>query len=319
MAITGPASYLPTTDEFLAHWAAAQNDFGGAIRLRGDVSRTQLESLRETLASQITTLTDTLNAREFARGDINTGSRELIRRLEQFNARVRVLFEPGSKFVNALPKVPDPTRSPDKVLRPLDDGANVWMNVEAEGTPVVLSGGFDLAQFQAGLVALKAAYQGYNTAALEVKLARGARNETQEKIYPILKQYREIIPTYFDEGTAIGATLPRLTPKPGHTPEPVNASALWDASEAKARLAWDAAADGDLKQYQVRYTPGPDYDEDDAAVLANISPERPREWLTDAGLVQPGASSTFKVYVMLNTGNEAGSESLTVTRPAEPS
>ena len=42
----------------------------------------------------------------------------------------------------------------------------------------------------------------------------------------------------------------------------------------------------------------------------------PREFITPFGLNQPGARVALKVYVILNTGNEAGSAAMFVQRPA---
>jgi hypothetical protein len=41
----------------------------------------------------------------------------------------------------------------------------------------------------------------------------------------------------------------------------------------------------------------------------------PQEFLTGFGLTQPGTEASFKVYVILTTGNEAGSAPMTVERP----
>ena len=49
------------------------------------------------------------------------------------------------------------------------------------------------------------------------------------------------------------------------------------------------------------------WDEDDAVVVATHGPNEPREFITTFGLNQPGVQVTFKLYVMLTTGNEAGS------------
>lgn len=315
MAITGPSSYLPTTNEFIAHWMAANKGGEGYIRLRGNIGVNNLSSLRDKLEQQQAVLTQKLNEREFARGDINAGSRALVERLDQFNGRVRVLYDAGSRYVNALPKVPSLSSAAEKILTPLEDCASIWGRIDVAGQPVQLAGKYGLAHYREELDALKAAYRAYTTAVTEERIARGARNETQAKIYPILKQYREIIPTFFPEESNLVATLPRLTPRPGATPDAVAASASWDAALEKARLTWDSSDNPNLKEYEVRYSPGDRYVEDDASVIGNIAPEAPREFLTDAGLSQPGASSSFKVFVILTTGNEAGSDSLTLARP----
>ena len=40
-----------------------------------------------------------------------------------------------------------------------------------------------------------------------------------------------------------------------------------------------------------------------------------REFLTDFSLTAPGLTAGFKVYVILDTGNERGSEAVFLTRP----
>lgn len=317
MPISGPSSYLPTTDQFIAHWTAANAALLAPVTLRGGVAVADLTALREQLATERTALTQQLNEREFARGDIYTQARALVNRLEQFNGRIRVLYAEGTRFVNALPKAPDYRASQERVITPLDDVAGIWEQVDNSGDPVILSGNYGYDVFLDDLTALKTSYQAYQTALINERMARGVRNETQEQIYPILKQYREAIPTFFPEGSSIIETLPRLTPLPGSTPDPVNASAVWDEAEAKARITWEASDNSNLQEYEVRYTPGEEYDEDDETVVATILPSDPRELLTDAGLTQPGAFSTFKVYVLLTTGNERGSATMVVERPAE--
>jgi len=314
MAITGPASYLPTTDEFIAHWTDADAEFGAAITLPGPIAVGDLTTLRNDLETAQTNLIDKINDREYARGDIQLLAPALAERVEQFNARVRVAYA-NTHYVNALPSTPDPRASQGKVLASLDDVASIWEKIDDEEGAILLVGGYALADFTNQLSALRGYYQQYSDALSEEKLARARRNYLQEQIYPILRDYRAIIPTYFADDSPIVATLPRLTPKPGATPEPVNASAVWDEAETKARITWDASDNDDLKEYEVRYTPGDDYSEDDESVIANIPPGDPRELLTAAGLNQPGASSSFKVYVTLTTGNERGSTTMVVTRP----
>lgn len=315
MAITGPASYLPTADEFIAHWEGANSAFGSAISVVGGVTVEQLQQLRDDLAAARTTITRRLNDQEYARSDIYRLATGLDARVEQFRARIEAVY-PDTKWADAMPRRFDPRASMDKVVTPLDDLLSVWGSLnQTADSEVVLIGGYTVEQAGHEIYALKEAYATYNKAVVGVKMARSERNALQEQIYPILKQYRSVIPSYFAPNSAVAESLPRLTPKPGSTPKPVNASAVWDEAEGKARIAFEASDNAHLKEYQVRYTPGPDYDEDDAAVVANIAPDAPRELLTDAGLTQPGAASSFKVFVILTTGNEAGSDAMTVERP----
>jgi len=61
---------------------------------------------------------------------------------------------------------------------------------------------------------------------------------------------------------------------------------------------------------------GEEYQEEDAVVIATHGPNEPREFVSTFGLTQPGAQIALKVFVILTTGNEAGSAPLLVTRPA---
>jgi hypothetical protein len=51
-------------------------------------------------------------------------------------------------------------------------------------------------------------------------------------------------------------------------------------------------------------------------VIATNAPGAPGEFITPFGLNQPGAKIVLKVYVVLTTGNEAGSAAMFVERPA---
>ncbi len=45
-------------------------------------------------------------------------------------------------------------------------------------------------------------------------------------------------------------------------------------------------------------------------------PVNPRTFSTDFAILAPGNAATYKVFVMPATGNERGSNAVTVTRPA---
>ena len=93
-------------------------------------------------------------------------------------------------------------------------------------------------------------------------------------------------------------------------------TAEWSPTEQRAELSWTASKDPDLASYQIRSVPGPDYVSADEAPLATIPPGAPLVFPTAAGLSTPGSARSYKVYVRLTTGHEAGSEPKTVFRPA---
>ena len=61
--------------------------------------------------------------------------------------------------------------------------------------------------------------------------------------------------------------------------------------------------------------PGATYSSDDEVAVATIDKDATRELLTDHFLTDPGQTASFKVYVVLTTDNEAGSNAVAVSRP----
>ena len=109
-------------------------------------------------------------------------------------------------------------------------------------------------------------------------------------------------------------TMPRLSPLPGHTPDAVNSSAVFEAPD-KAKVVYNASDDLMLAGYQLLGNLGTDYSDEDAVVIATNDPGAPREFVTTFGPNQPGVHVALKVYVILTTGNEAGSAAMFVQRP----
>ena len=133
-----------------------------------------------------------------------------------------------------------------------------------------------------------------------LSLARAYRDVTKGIARGFMKAYRQAVPAKCPNEPALLATLPDLSTKPGHTPDPVSAS-----------------TDPDLDRYEQRGHPGEVYDENDAVVLGSNEPDDPREFITGVGLTQPGASLVTKVFVKLKTGNEAGSAAMVEKRPED--
>ena len=133
-----------------------------------------------------------------------------------------------------------------------------------------------------------------------------------------MKMYREGAENKFVLHPELIETLPRLSPLPGHTPQPVNASAVLEGTN-QSKVVYDASTDAMLESYQLRGSAGDEYNDEDAVVIATNAPGAPREFITPFGLNQPGAKIALKVYVILITGNEAGSAAMFVERPVEVS
>ena len=316
MPINGPASYLPTTDEFLAHWALANTSLGvaGPLTVLSGTTAAALLVLRTQLATVRTQVENLRNLRDGARFTVDAGKAALLGRLNQFSQKLRS-DAPVSKWGAMLPKAYTVSEGQGKVLPVLDELLGMWQNYDDDTAGMVLMGGYTLAGYTSDLAALKAAFTALSTADITLRSKRGDRTDLENRIYPILKAYRQRVPAEFVEGTSIPTTLPRLSPIPGSTPDPVVINGTYDPAIAQADLNWTASPDEDLASYEVRGVAGPDYDTEDEVNLATIPPGAPRTYRTNFALGTPGNAASYKVYVLLTTGNERGSNAVTVTRP----
>jgi len=170
-----------------------------------------------------------------------------------------------------------------------------------------------VSRFPGGAI-LKTAYSTLQAADQEVTLERERRNVVQAKAYGILVDYRKAVLGTFDPLDALVASLPRLSPDPGSTPDAPTASGAWDVATQMAKITFTASTSANIDHYELRMSPGPDYSTENETVVASLSPSDPLEFVTNAGLTSPGDVASFKVYVVTTTGNEAGSNAVTVTR-----
>ena len=321
MPISGPSSYILTLDEFLAHWAIADATLGAGseIVLPVGVTRAILLAKKVTLVAKREELQTTLNMQETARGEIDILKITLLERIHQFNDKVRA-YLPNSKWIAALPLMPSYSDGQGNFTEPLDDAATLWLQLNADPGAVAaftLLEAYTQAMFATDLTALRTAYAALNTAGVTATVVRNERNSLQDEIYRLLKSYRIVLPTAFTRGHALTASLPRLTPLPGSTPAEVTVTVVWDAALEQARITWTATTSADLDHYDVRFCSGPNYSTDDESIVTTMPGDGNREVLTTAGLINPGATASFKVYVITTTDNEKGSTAVSLTRPDE--
>jgi hypothetical protein len=241
--------------------------------------------------------------------------RALLAKLNLFNDTIRGSY-PGSKWERVLIGAPSLGDGRAIFIRAMEGTRNIWsrFNTTSGLTAIVLANGYDLAAFDNDLAKLRVAYVASGEEEDALSLEREERNDIQERIYPILKRYRALMPTLFPEGNALVDELPQLTPTSSRTPDPVTATAVWDDATSKAKITWTASTDSELARYEIRWSPGLEYQVDAESTLGTVSPGAALEFLTDQGLTTPGAKSNFRVVVVLTTGNEAGSEPVSVVR-----
>ena len=320
MPISGPASYVATTEAFLTHWLASDTSLGAGneIVVSGAVARAGLQTLLNNLGTKRTEVQSDLIDEEIAREVVELQKAALLLRINQFNERIRGAFS-GSKWVRALSLVPTISEAQSKFTDPLEQAAALWLKINADPAtpaPVTLQGGFTQAMFVTAITALKTAYTALNAAGMNAKISLEERNDLQDSIYAVLKDYRSAMPTHFTKGHALIESLPDLTPAPGSTPDAVTLNGSWIVLSLMAKLLWTLSNHANLLRYEIRFCAGPNYSSDNESVLGSVLPGDLLEFLTDAGLTAPGNVASFKVYVITTTGNEKGSNTVTITRPA---
>lgn len=319
MPINGPSSYPATIDDFLAHWEEANAANGGEIAVPplGD-EREDLVDYRDELLAARAKVQAALNDVEMGNATLLQQKEAMLEHLNDFNRRVRGLM-PDTAFVNALPEAPQLTRSRGPFVDAMDDVFALWEDINASldpASPFTLSDGYAVATFQTDLGNLNSTYETDNANERALKLAREERNKIQQKIVPLLVGYRKVIEALFAPDSAIVASLPALYPAPGHTPDAVNAQGIWDEGAQAALITYSESSDSDLLEYQLRRSPVSPYNTTEEVVVATNPAEAAREFSTVAGLANPGDTALYRVYVILTTGNEKGSETVSVTRPS---
>ncbi len=319
-------TYIPTADLFLSHWSQCLLAYAPkilSVRLPDNttVTRAQFVSVRDALQAQQITVQARLTDQYIARGAIEIQKAALLVQFNLFTSLVDGYFQ-NTDFFAARPLAPSQGFGQLTFSSPLFDAMSLWEKINAGPAPagvtlpLVLADGTTKGAFASAVSALQFAYTHERDMAQNVTLARSARNRIQDRAYDIMKAYRESVPGIMANFPDLVETLPRLTPLPGHTPAAVNASAVLEGTN-QSKVVYDASSEATLESYQLRGNVGDEYSDEDAIVIATNVPGTAREFVTPFGLNQPGAKVALKVYVILTSGNEAGSGVMFVERPAQ--
>ena len=311
--------------DFLAHWEECNAELGPqplvVRRPESDtvVTCAQFGEMRTRLRNPSREVQDCRIGQTIARAGIDLKKAALLKLFNLFTSVLNAYYI-NTEFHEARPYAPSITDGQEVFLRPMANAVNLWAAMN-EGPapagvtlPLELRDGATQEDFAAAVAALEAAYREELREGLRVTLARGRRNLIQRTAYEVMKVYRETVPGVCVEFPELVETMPRLTPLPGHTPAPVQAQAVFEAPD-KARVLYEPSTETTIKSYQLRGNIGEKYDSEDAVVLATHAPSDAREFVTNFGLMQPGTQAALKVFVILETGNEAGSDVMVVTRP----
>ncbi len=318
MPFNGPSSYLPTTDEFIGHWTDVNVELTPDLILAGPYALADLQADRDALSDAITALVEGINDVEGHRTDRDNQKLSIKERQRQLDSFIRG-FLASSSYVGRIPEAIDMLANPGKWLISMRDHRNIWTDIHATPPagftpPLLLAGGYTLATFTTDIAALETTFESLSLTEQDVDRLLDERDALYLAIRAQLVLYREAVLGSFAEDHPLVLSLPRLDPLPGHTPDPVVLTGVWNQTISMADLSWTASADADLASYQVRRNGNTPYNSNLEQVVETLPPGT-LVLSTNEGFSGPGASMGYKVYVVLNTSNESGSNAVTVVGP----
>lgn len=142
------------------------------------------------------------------------------------------------------------------------------------------------------------------------------RNDLQDLTGPLLRDYRQAVQGRFGAAHALVESLPRYSPPAGNKPEkPVLTSAMWDAGQSRAEVAFTPSASGDVVRHELRICAGPEYDEDVEVVAGSLAAGEPPLFTTTSLLDSPGAVISVKVVAITGDDRESDSAVMSIQRP----
>lgn len=320
MPIVGPSSYVPCTQEFLDHWTDvdAALSSGEPLVLEDGTAVGDFGDVRVVLIARRDELETADLEAALTRAALAMAKEVLLAKLNFFNQKVRGAMG-ASVYARVLPLVPGIGDGQEVFSKPMVQAAKLWAKINAAPpagvtAPVVLVDDTSQAAFAALVSGLEGLYGAVVGTDQDFTLALQARNDVQEVLYRMMKEYRLVVPTRFLPGSALLESMPALTPDSSRTPDAVSLSGAWNAGDTSAHLTGTVSSDPDLKDYELRWCAGASYSTDTEHTVGTVPGGAPPVWVTLKGLMTAGAVASFRAYVRLTSGGEAGSNTVVITR-----
>ena len=333
MALVNNSSYIPTSNEFLAHWAAVDTEIGTGFVLPGipgvippSLNRSGLLVFRDTLQTDLQDVQDKLNDVEIASGRIRILKEKLYAR---FNLFLEVVdgYYGDSEYATARPEAPGITAGGERFLAPMRDARSLWTKLNDAPAPagltvpIVVKAGtpempdnVTVAAFTAMLNLLNQRIDEHGQAEQALTVSRARRDKTMKTIRAIVVQYRATVVVAIAGNEPLLSTIPRVTPEPGHTPDAVQVATAFVAPD-KATGSHTESDDASFADYQIAAAIGEGATLEDAVVLETRTARTPAPFETTMGLSAPGGAVSLWVIVRTTDGNERASAKSVVRRP----
>lgn len=324
MPISDLGSHVTVGNEIKSHWTAVNADRvaggGTAFVLADGYSVAGLTTDVLAVSDAISGQEDLDNGITLATANRDNRRVAVRDRVIEFREAVQYRMK-GSGYALSLPDTPPATASEQKILRALDDVENLWQRINADATipnftpPLLLRGSYAFAGFQADLTTMRTSYRSVTDTENAARIGRNQRDLLLPPLRDRFIQYRQAIVVEYGADHPFATSLPIVYAQSGgSTPDAVTLTGLWIPANGQAEFNWTASSDPNLDHYQMRMSSDSIYDAATATVVGNILPGTTTFATTD-GLDNPGDVASFKVFVVLSSGNEAGSNTVTITRP----
>jgi hypothetical protein len=326
MPIVDLGSYIVTGQAFEAHWSDVNVDRVAntlpELALPDGFVLGNLSTDITALQASMSVVDDLINGQSLATAARDTLRTSLRERVIEFREAVNYRLK-DSGYARALPDTPQAGASEQKLLKALDDMQSVWTRVDAATgvpnftAPLLLRNNIALSDFTTELSTLRTAFIGVTDAGNDLKIARSQRDVLLDPLRGRMVEYRQAVQVEYGDGHPFVTSLPDVSSSStGSTPDAVTASGTWDEETLEAVLTWSASSNSNLSHYEIRVSPGASYDSASASVAGQTQPGT-EEFHTTQELLSPGDVASFKVYVILTTGNISGSNTVTITNPEE--
>ena len=184
---------------------------------------------------------------------------------------------------------------------------------------------------QSDIDALAAAITAYNASITRprqvVTLTKAATKQLEEafaradvilndQLDNLIEKFRLTQPAFYLAFQSARVIVDTASP-PGPAPTPVTLTFTFNEQLPAGVFHWTASTHPQLAHYQLRVSSSQTYNAATAVVVDNAPPGT-LSLTTIHGLENPGDEASYTLFVMLASGHEAGSNTITFTRPTPP-
>jgi hypothetical protein len=309
------------TPKFLVNWAAADEAYllshGEDLLTRKGKGIADLQALNTALQNAINAVEAKVLDASLARGAREAGKKGTRTGFEEWQRAVNYNLSdtPLGQQRPTLPALDDGEKVfTDKLLFAL----NLWDDInKASGIPnftppLITRSGLTRAAFATQVAALQTAYADTPRLEEQAALLRTTRDQIAGAIHDLCIDYIAAVENAFAPTDPVRLNLPDLSPRSSRTPGAVALSGSFDPTTGTAPLSWTASDDPDLARYSVRISAGPRYKGDDEATIGDITPPA-TSFSVPAIYLPTGATVWAKVFVILSSGHEKGSDAVKVS------